>query len=458
MSKTYLAYQPDQILLMAPSMKEWLPEGHLAYFVSDVVDGLDLTRIHASYERETRGAPPFHPAMLTKIIFYGLCRGVYSSRRLSLATQEDVAFRILSAGNHPDFRTISEFRKRHLQCLADLFVQVLKLCMRAGLAPMKHVAIDGTKLLANASKHSAMSYSRMVEKEKELEAEIEELLAKGLDMDDQEDAEYGPNRRGDELPDELSTREKRLAKIREAKEALEIEAKERAAAKEAERAQKAAEHEASGKPARNRKHKPVKTEPDGKAQRNFTDPESRIMKDGKKAFVQAYNGQAAVDAAHQIIVACDLTNQAADSPHLSNMIDKVEENTGKKPEELSADAGYFSSDNIELVERKGIDGYIPPDRQRHGKAPTPPSCSDKAKQSAADRQREKLLTPEGREIYGRRKETVEPVFGQTKSVRNFRGFLLRGIRKARSEWTLVCLGHNMLKLYRYGDRNLIFET
>lgn len=458
MSKPYLPYQPDQILLMPPAMKEWLPEGHLAYFVSDVVDGLDLTGIYASYERETRGAPPFHPAMLTKIIFYGLCRGVYSSRKLSLATHEDVPFRVLAAGNHPDFRTISEFRKRHLKCLADLFIQVLKLCARAGLMSMKHIAIDGTKLLANASKHSAMSYSRMVEKEKELEAEIEELLKKGLDADALEDAEYGPERRGDELPEELATREKRLAKIREAKAALELEAKERAAAEEAERAQRAAEQEASEKKPRGRKLKPIKTEPEGKAQRNFTDPESRIMKDSNKAYVQAYNGQAAVDADHQIIVACDLTNQAADSPHLRGMIDKIEENAGKKPEELSADAGYFSSDNIEMVEQKGIDGYIPPDRQRRGKEPTPPSCVDPEKQSAADRQRAKLLTPEGRETYGLRKETVEPVFGQTKSVRNFRGFLLRGLTKAKSEWTLVCLGHNMLKLYRYGDRELIFGT
>ena len=458
MSKPYLPYQPDQILLMPPSISEWLPEGHLAYFVSDVVDGLDLSEIHASYQRETRGAPPFHPAMITKIIFYGLCRGVYSSRKLSLSTHEDVAFRVLAAGNHPDFRTISEFRKRHLKSLAGLFVSVLELCEKAGLMSMKHIAIDGTKLLANASKHSAMSYSRMIEKEKELQSEIEELLAKGLDVDDQEDAEYGPDRRGDELPEEFATREKRLARIREAKEALEREAKERAAAEEAERAEKAAKQQASGKKPCGKKPKPVKTEPDGKSQRNFTDPESRIMKDSKKAFVQAYNGQAAVDADNQIIVACDLTNQAADSPHLSGIIDKTLENTAKKPEELSADAGYFSSDNIEMVEQRGIDGYIPPDRQRHGKEPTHPSCLDAEKQSAADRQRAKLLTPEGRKIYGRRKETVEPVFGQIKSARNFRGFLLRGLAKAKSEWTLVCLGHNMLKLYRYGDRKLIFET
>ncbi len=439
-------------------MSEWLPEGHLAYFVSDVVDSLDLSAIYASYEKEARGAPPFHPAMLTKIIFYGLCRGVYSSRKLSLATYEDVAFRVLAAGNHPDFRTISEFRKRHLKSLADLFVQVLRLCASAGLVSMKHIAIDGTKLLANASKHSAMSYSRMVEKEKELQAEIEALLAKGLSVDDQEDAEYGLDRRGDELPEELATREKRLAKIREAKEALEREAKERASAEEAMRAQEKAEQEASGKKPRGREPGPVKTEPEGKAQRNFTDPESRIMKDAKKAFVQAYNGQAAVDADHQIVVACDLTNQAADSPHLSDMIEAIKENTGKKPEELSADAGYFSSDNIEMVEQQGIDAYIPPDRQRHGKEPTAPSCLDPAKQSAADRQRAKLLTPLGRKIYGRRKETVEPVFGQIKSARNFRGFLLRGLAKAKSEWTLACLGHNMLKLYRYGDRKSIFDT
>ena len=458
MSKPYLPYQPDQILLLPPSMREWLPEGHLAFFVSDVVDGLDLSAIHASYERESRGAPPFHPAMLTKIIFYGLCRGVYSSRKLSLATHEDVAFRVLAAGNHPDFRTISEFRKRHLKSLADLFIQVLKLCQRAGLVPMKHIAIDGTKLLANASKHKAMSYSRMVEKEKELQAEIEELLKKGLDTDAQEDVEYGPDRRGDELPEELATREKRLAKIREAKEALEREARERAAEEEAERSRKAAEMEASGKNPRGREPKPPRTKPDGKVQRNFTDPESRIMKDSNKAFVQAYNGQAAVDADNQIIVACDLTNQAADSPHLSGMIDKTLENTGKKPDELSADAGYFSSDNIEMVEQEGIDGYIPPEKQRHGKEPTPPSCLDPERQTAADRQRAKLLTPEGRKAYGRRKETVEPVFGQIKSARNFRGFLLRGLEKARSEWTLVCLGHNMLKLYRHGDRKLLLEA
>lgn len=456
MSKPYRPYQPDQILLMPPAMKEWLPEGHLSYFVSDVVDGLDLTEIYASYEKETRGAPPFHPAMVTKIIFYGLCRGVYSSRKLSLATHEDVAFRLLAAGNHPDFRTISEFRKRHLKCLADLFIQVLKLCARAGLVSMAHIAIDGTKLLANASKHSAMSYTRMVEKEKELNAEIEELLKKGLDVDEMEDAEYGVDRRGDELPDALATREKRLVKIREAKEALELEAKERAEAEEAERAQRAGEREASEKKSCGRKPNPIKTEPDGKAQRNFTDPESRIMKDSNKAYVQAYNGQAAVDADHQVIVACDLTNQAADSPHLSGMIDKIEENTGKKPEELSADAGYFSNYNIEMVERRGINGYIPPDRQRHGKEPTPPSCVDAEKQSAADRQRAKLLTPEGRAAYSRRKETVEPVFGQIKSVRDFRGLLLRGLEKAQSEWTLACLGHNMMKLYRYGNRELIF--
>ena len=373
-------------------MREWLPEGHLAYFISEVVDGLNFSRLYASYECASRGAPPFHPARLTKILFYGLCRGVYSSRKLSLATHEDVAFRVLAAGNHPDFRTISEFRKRHLKSLADLFLEVLKLCQRAGLVSMKHLAIDGTKLLTNASKHKAMSYSRLVEKEKELEAEIEKLLPQGLAADAKEDAAYGSDRRGDELPEELATREKRLAKIREATASLESEARARAAAEEAERAQKSAAQEASGKKPRGRKSKPPQTEPDAKAQRNFTDPESRIMKDANKAFVQAYNGQVAVDADHQIGVACELTNQAADAPHLRGLIDKTLENTGQKPEALSADAGYFSGDNIEMVEECEIDAYLPPDKQRRGKEPTLPSGIDPEKQSASDRQRAKLLT------------------------------------------------------------------
>ena len=458
MSKQFLPYEPDQLFLMPPSMRDWLPEGHLVYFVSDLVDTLDLSEICASYEGETRGAPPFHPAMLTKIIFYGLCKGVYSSRKLSRATQEDIGFRVLAAGSHPDFRTISQFRKRHLAALARLFKEVVVICRKAGLAGLAHLSIDGTKVLANASKHSAMSYARMLEEENRLLGEIEGLLAQGQSQDEAEDAEYGPDRRGDEVSEELAFREKRLAKIREAKAALEQEARERAEARKANRSKKEAQAAASGKSLPGPQANTSVKEPDGNAQRNFTDPDSRIMKDSNKAFVQAYNGQAAVDAANQIITACDVTNCANDCSSLEPMIDQTCENTGKSPCECSADTGYFSNDNIAFLEKRHIDAYIPPDRQCHGKHLIPPVCMNPDHRSAADRQRAKLMTPEGRERYALRKQTPEPVFGQIKSERGFRQFLLRGLDNVKSEWALVCLGHNILKLYRHGDRELISKT
>jgi transposase len=456
MSKLFLSYEPDQEFLMPPSMREWLPEGHLAYFVSDLVDILDLSGILASYEGDCRGAPPFHPAMLTKIIFYGVCRGVYSSRKLSRATLEEIPFKILAAGNTPDFRTISEFRKRHLDALAALFKDVVQICRNAGLAPLKHISVDGTKINANASKHSAMSYDRMLEEEKRLLSEIEDLLKEGQSQDEAEDALHGSDKNGDELPDELAFREKRLAKIRKAKAELEQEAQELAAAKEAARAEKEAEAANSGKKLPGQKPK-IDAKPSKKAQRNFTDPDSRIMKNSDKAYIQAYNGQAAVDSEFQIIVACDLTNQAADVGHLETMIDQVQTNTGETPQECSADTGYFSQENVTILEDRGIEAFIPPERLRHHEDPLPPVCTDPDQQSAADRQRAKLTTEEGRDKYSLRKETVEPVFGQTKFARGFRQFLLRGLENVKSEWALVCLGHNVLKLYRYGDRKLVFQ-
>ena len=458
MSTQFLPYEADQLFLMPLSMRDWLPEGHLAYFISELVDSLDLSAIYASYEDETRGAPAFHPAMMIKIIFYGLCRGIFSSRKLSRATLEEIPFRVLAAGHHPDFRTISMFRKRHRPALAELFKDVVVICRRVGLAPLAHISIDGTKVLANASKHSAMSYSRMAEEEKKLLSEIEQLLRKGEAQDEAEDLEHGPYLRGDELPDELTFREKRLLKIREAKAALEQETKELAEAQEAERAREEAKAAASGKKLCGPKPKPTVKEPKDKAQRNFTDPESRIMKDSDNAFVQAYNGQAAVDAEHQIIVACDATNQAADCPHLQPMIEQVQANTGETPAECSADTGYFSEQNVEFLEGQNIDTYIPPDRQCHGNEPIPPVCTDPEKQSLADRQRAKLATPEGRARYGLRKQTVEPVFGQIKFARGFRQFLVRGLENVKAEWALVCLGHNVLKLYQHGNRELIFQT
>jgi len=322
-SGTYKTYDPDQLFLLPPSLKEWLPEGHLAYFVSDVVDELDLGEIEKTYSTKLQGQPPYHPAMLVKLLFYAYCVGMPSSRKIEKETYEDIAFRILAAGYHPDHDTIADFRKTHLGALKGLFLQVFILCKEAKLVKLGHVALDGTKMKANASKHKAMSYGRMNEKEKQLEQEVNELLRKAESVDAEEDKRYGKGIRGDELPEELRFREKRLAKIREAKKALE------------ERVAKEAE------PSRKEKR------PKPKDQINFTDPESRIMKDSAtKEFMQGYNAQAAVDAPSQVIVAAEVTIQSNDKKQLEPMLAAVQENCNALPKELSADAGYYSEDNI----------------------------------------------------------------------------------------------------------------
>ena len=302
MSKTYLPYDPDQQLLLPTALQEWLPPDHLAYFISDVADQLDLSAITARYEGERRGGPPYHPRMMVKVLLYGYCTGVASSRRIAQRLHEDIAFRVLAANNTPDFRTISDFRKDHLKALADLFHQVLELCRRAGLVKLGHVALDSTKVRANASKHKAMSYGRMKEKEDRLQAEVDELLRKAQKVDEEEDRRYGKDKRGDELPEELAFRESRLRKIREAKAALEARA--------------LAEAEQVEKEGRN--HPGV---PDDKVQRNFTDPDSRIMPGpGGRDFQQSYNCQAVVDSAHQVIVAARATNQPSDKGQAVSMI------------------------------------------------------------------------------------------------------------------------------------------
>ena len=302
MSKTYLPYEPDQQLLLSAALQEWLPDDHLAYFISDVVDRLDMSEVTAHYERERRGGPPYHPRMMVKVLLYGYCVGVASSRRIAQRLHEDIAFRVLAANNTPDFRTISDFRKDNVDALPGLFVQVLALCQQAGLVKLGHVALDGTKVKANASKHKAMSYQRMKEKAAQLAAEVAELLRQAQAADDEEDRRYGKDKRGDELPEELVFRERRLEKIREAMAALEAEAQ--AAAEQAE--------------AEGRKHPGV---PDDKAQRNFTDTESRIIPAPEgKDFLQAYNCQAVVDSAHQVIVAARATNQASDKQQAAAML------------------------------------------------------------------------------------------------------------------------------------------
>ncbi len=430
MSKTYRPYDPDQQLLLPAALQEWLPPDHLAYFFSDIVDQLDLSEITARYE-EQRGGPPYHPRMMVKVLLYGYCTGVASSRRIARRLHEDIAFRVLAANNTPDFRTVSDFRKDHLEALGNLFGQVLALCQRAGLVKLGHVALDGTKVKANASKHKAMSYRRMRERQAQLESEVAELLRRAEEVDEEEDRRYGKDKRGDELPEELAFRESRLRRIREAKAALEAEAREAAEAAASE----------------GRKHPGV---PGEKAQRNFTDPESRIMPGpGGRDFQQAYNCQAVVDDAHQVIVAAEATNQASDKQQAVSMIEQAIGNVGAVPKEVSADAGYYSAKAVEGLSALGVDPFIAPDKTRHGQAiPATPRGRIPANLSPRDRMRRKLRTKRGRQRYAIRKETV---FAQIKQGRGFRQFLLRGLEQVNREWSLICTGHNLLKLFRFGS-------
>ena len=457
MGKTFRPYELDQRLLLPPDMREWLPEGHLVLFVSDVVDALDLSAIFAVYEGEERGQPPYHPAMMVKLLVYAYCTGKPSSRKIERATYEDVAYRVLAADQHPDHDSIAAFRQRHLPALAGLFAQGLRLCQEAGLVKLGHVALDGTKIKANASKHKAMSYERMCAAEQQLEQEVAALLARAQAVDTEEDAQYGAGRRGDELPAELARRESRLAKIREAKAALEQEARARAAQAAAARGKLAERERAEAATGQTRGGRsptvadPAQARPVPTAQRNFTDPESRIMKDGAtKGFEQAYNAQAAVDAHAQIIVAVGVTQEATDKHQRVPLVMQVEANCGALPAQLSADAGYFSAANVTAPGLAGVDLYVPPDRQKHGAPPAGVSPPPSPDASVSEQMRHKLTTPEGREIYGRRKTVVEPVFGQTKEGRGFRRFSFRGLRKVTAEWALICLTHNLLKLFRAG--------
>ena len=433
MSKAYLPYDPDQQLLLPAALQKWLPDDHLAYFISDVVDQLHLSEITTRYEGERRGGPPYNPRMMVKLLVYGYCIGVASSRRIAQRLHEDIAFRVLAANNTPDFRTISDFRKDHLAALTGLFLQVLELCQRAGLVKLGHVALDGAKVRANASKHKAMSYKRMKEKAAQLAAEVAELLRRAQKADEEEDRRYGQDRRGGELPEELAFREGRLEKIKEAMAGLEAEA--RATAEQAE--------------AEGREHPGV---PDDKAQHNFTDAESRIMPGpGGRDFQQAYNCQAVVDHAHQMIVAARATNQTSDKQQAVSMIGETIRNTGAVPREVSADAGYHSAKAVDEFYALGVDPFVVPEQTRHGRVvPPAPRGRIPSQLSPRDRMRRKLQTKRGRQRYALRMETVEPVFGQIKQGRGFRQFLLRGLEKVNGEWSLICTGHNLLKLFRFG--------
>jgi len=428
-------YLPDQDFLLPPSPRDWLPEDHLAYFVSDVVDELDLKAIYAKYGDEERGQPPYHPKMMTKLLVYGYCVGVYSSRRIQQRVKEDVSFRVLAAGNEPDFRTISDFRKLHLEALQSLFDQVLKIALEAGALKLGRVALDGSKVKANASKHKAMSYGRMREEEKRLKEIVKEMLARAEAADAEEDARYGERESEAELPQELQRQESRLKRIREAKKAVEQRARERA--------------EAEGKSREEAKQ----ARPATKDQYNFTDAESRIMK-GADGFVQAYNAQVAVEPELQLIVGQAVTQETNDKQQVEPMVEAIEEQSGQRPEELLADSGYCSESNLEYLEsandpEKRIEAYIATERQKHGQEPQACPCGPLPKGATrVDGMRRKLQTKAGKAVYAARKGIVEPVFGQIKQARGFRQFLLRGLKKVQGEWALVCLAHNVVKLHR----------
>jgi transposase len=433
MPKGYRTYLPEQALLLPPSLREWLAEDHLVYFVSDVVDQLDLSAIHAVYEREKRGQPPYDPSLMTKLLVYGYCSGVFSSRRIQKRLQEDIPFKVLAAGNEPDFRTISDFRKIHLEALENLFEQVLAMALQCGSIKLGRVSLDGTKLKANASKHKAMSYGRMKEKQQQLREEVKRLPEQAEAGDQEEDCQYG-NKRGDELPEELRRRETRLAKIKEAKKVLEQRARDKAAA-EGENAEQA--HQAK---------------PEDKDQYNFTDPESRIMK-GADGIVQGYNAQAAVEPALLLIVGQLVTEAANDKRQLKPMLEAIEQQSRQRPEAILADSGYCSEENLEHLESAhqpelNIEGFIATGKQKHGEHRLPAKRGPLPKgATTVDRMKRKLQTKAGKAVYAARKCVVEPVFGQIKQARGFRQFLLRGKEKVKGEWALLCLTHNILRLH-----------
>lgn len=498
MSKTFRSWNPEQTLLLPPSPVDWLPQSHLVFFLLDLAAELDLSGIHAyDRQKDPRGEKAYDPRMMVVLLLYAYCVGLPSSRKIEKACWEDAAFRVLTGNQQPDHSRISDFRRRHLDALAGLFVQVLRLCQKAGLVSLGHVALDGTKIRANASKHKAMSHERMLKSERQLEGEMRALLRKAELIDAKEDGQYGKGKRGDELPEELQRRSSRLEWIRKAKAELEAEAaaaKARQRQEQAETAeQEATEAEASGDPmagkraarrargARKRADEaqklaiekaeaagldlvstaatdalvmPQRTlptdaagHPKASAQRNFTDPDSHILKGGE-SWIQGYNAQAAVDGDHQVIVAIGVSNQPSDAVHLLPMLERIHANTGQRPEALIADAGYCSTANLEACEQRGLDAYISTSRQQHGLRPRPSRGRAPKDLDARGRMDRKLRSKAGQAIYALRKTVVEPVFGQIKGSRRLDRFRLRGLEKVNGEWALMTTTHNLLKLFR----------
>ena len=436
MPTSFLPYEPNQTFLLPPSPSEWLREDHLVYFVSEIIDRLDLQKFYGRYEGDGRRNQPYDPGLLVKVLVYGYATRVFSSRQLARKLYEDVAFRFLAAGNFPSHRTICEFRMRHLPELKELFVAVARLARELGLVKLGTVALDGTKVKAHASKHKAMSYGRMKEQEQKLKEEIEALMKRAQQTDAQEDAQYGEDQGEEPLPEELKRRHDRLAKIEAAKARVE----ERQAQADREKGR----HPDDGQRRGDGSGRPFKRPfgvPKDKAQDNFTDPESRIMKLGG-SFEQCYNGQAVVDADSQLIVASDLTNNAADNGQLVTMVEAVKENFGELPNRVLSDSGYRSEQGFAELEQKGVQALVALGREGQKQAAIEPK-----RYPATARMAERLASKEGQARYRRRKAIVEPVFGWIKHAMGFRQFSLRGIDKVRGEWGLVCLALNVRRMW-----------
>jgi len=498
--KSFRPWQPDQTTLLPPSPREWLAEDHQVYFLLDLVEELDLSEILIPAQaKDPRGEKGYDPRMLTLLLLYAYCVGTVSSRKIERACYEDLAFRVLTGNQQPDHSRISDFRRRNLDALKGLFVQILRLCQKAGMVSLGHVALDGTKVKANASKHKAMSHERMLRAEKQLAQEINALMRKAEILDAQEDRRYGKDNRGSDLPDELRRRQDRLERIRQARKEMEAETAAAAArqrqeeadearakadaaqqveASPAEQAELNKRAEAAAAKARAAREKAIETAkeagldppdleplaaeampcrglsrkangtPTPKTQRNFTDADSHLMKsDGH--YIQGYNCQLAVDSDNQVIVATGVSNQAPDVEHLEPMLQRIAATAGALPEVTTTDAGYWSEANAELCAQQGIDAYIATGRLPHGQ-PLPPKRGPMPKDADAKaRMARKIRSKAGSAIYAQRKAIVEPVNGQIKEARGLRRFLLRGLEKVDGEWHLIATTHNLLKLFRH---------
>ena len=457
--KTYRPWEPERYQQGSYSPGAKLSEGDLVFFLLETVPRLDLSRFYAPYEKETRGAPPYNPAMMSCLLIYAYCVGVFTSRKIALACERNLAFIAIVGDERPDFRTISDFRKDHLEAFIELFVQVLRLAKEAGMVKLGNVSTDGTKLQGNASRHKAMSYGYMKKEVDRLREEIEALVTQAFQQDEADDAALG-SRRGDELPVELERREKRLAVIEAAMHRLEEQAKAEAEAERQRRAEAEAERQCQGQNRRGRPPKAVEETPPDKAQMSFTDAELHIMQTNNKGWDYCGNAQASVDGACQIILAGDVTDAPNDKQQaepmarltLANLsqagIDRPTDELGESQAIPSTlDNGYYSEAATQALEDLGFDPYIAAGRQKHHE---PEAEANAEPATAKEQMAAKVRTPEGKALYARRKVIVEPAFGQIKEGRGFRRFLLRGLKKIRGEWLLVCLTHNLLKIWRYG--------